>query len=374
VSPTITIGDFSGGLNKRDLGHLLKPNEAMQLQNANILFKSLRTLPGDIREQIDYLKYPSHYAYPGSAGGTPNNAPILGRWRYYSGTGEEGDNAWIRVHGEVCEYWVDGSGAWVTIGADDWPDGVVPNAIQYGNRIYVTHGSPDAPHLGKYLYYAGGAWISGDIPIPGAPYDTIRPTAAVEFQDRIYYLNSQDPFTLAYTGVGTAFGIAPADGGGFVNKGRQKGDAMVGLRVHRGKLYVVRNASVWVYYVDYGGNEYFEQVQGAAGGISHRSICAYGDALYYASNSGMNCIYGADNDCVSLKIMNDLQVDPDYIDYTIAAVDAKEGTLWVTVWSGVAETATPIGTTVTGGGSGHAYVFNTTTFRADIRREYMLNP
>ena len=374
MSPTINIDNFSGGLNNRDMAHLLKLNEATRLENVNIRFQSLKTLSGEIREKIDYNKYPSHPSYPGSAGGTPNNSPILGEWRYYSGTGEEGNNGWIRVHGEVCEYLVDGTGAWVTIGAEDWPDGYVPNAIQYGNRIYVTHGALAAPHLGKYLYYDGAAWQSGDIPIPAAPDNTIRPTAAYEYQDRIFFLDSQAPFTLRFTGVGTAYGISAADGGGFVNKGRQKGDAMVGLRVHRGKLYVFRNASVWIYYVDYGGIDYFEQVQGAAGCISHRSICAYGDALYYASNSGMNCIYGADNDCVSLKINDDLAVDPDYIDYTIAAVDAKEGTLWVTVWSSVGETATPIGTTETGGGSGHAYVFNTTTYRADIRREYILNP
>ena len=375
MTPNIQFSDFSGGLNVRELGHRIAPNEATDLRNVEIQFGALGTLPGDSRELIDFVKYPPHPDYPGSAGGAANAAPILGRWRYYHDTGIEGNNAWVRVHGTVCEYWAEGSGQWVTMGAADWPNGVVPNAIQFGNRIFITHGVLNAPHLGKVLYFDGTVWQTFDIAIPtNALYANVRPTAAVEYQDRIFFLDSQDPFELKFTGTGLAFGISPIDGGGFVNKGRQKGDPMVGLRVHRGKLYVFRRASVWIYFVDYAGNDYMEQVQGAAGCIAHRSICAYHDALYYASTEGMNSIYGADNDCVSHKINDDVEIDPDFVDFTQAIVDSKSGTLWVTFLTQLQEISTGGGTTETGGSGPTAFVFNTTTYRADIRRPNILTP
>lgn len=376
--PVIYVDRFDGGLNTRDLGHLLANNELTSCEGVDLNFSSVETLPGNIRELIDFTKYPEHPNFPGSAGGTPNGNPIMGRFRYYYGIGFA-HNAWLRCHGETCEYWADGSGAWVTIGAEDWPDGSIPNAIQWMNRLYVVHGIPGLAHLGKWLEWnpTTGVWDSGDIPLPaGDPaLANFCPSFGVEYKGFLYVVSQNtEPYMLRRSAVLDPENFS-APGGGWIEKGEVKGDPITGLKVHRDRMYVFRRSSVWCYWMDYYGNESMEQVVGAGGCFAHRSICSYYDALYYAGEGGMNCIYGVDHDCVSHKIGPSIQVHPSYIHHTIAAVHEPSHTLWVTVWNGVGETAIGGGTTEeTGHRDTTAYVFNTTTWRADIRRPNILKP
>ena len=130
---------------------------------------------------------------------------------------------------------------------------------------------------------------------------------------------------------------------------------------------------MWRYWVDDYGTEHIGRVHGAAGCLAHRSICAYKDAVYYASDEGMIALYGADSDCVSHKIMDDVVIDPDYVDYIQAVVNAYTGTLWVTYL----ESALPAIPDVDrcGDQTQNTYlVYNTTTWRADIRRPNLIKP
>jgi hypothetical protein len=190
MTPFIGNTDFSGGLNVRELGHLIQPNEATLAEGYNIEFSSVRTLDGDIRELIDVTTYPEIIdacgdPVAGTGGGVPNNEPILGCWRYYYGDGEQGYNAWVRVHGTTVEYWPQDTGGWVTIGAA-WPNGVVPTAVQFQNTIYIMHGDPATAYSAKYLFWNGAAWVAGDAPAPAAPIANLRPAFAVNYRNRLY--------------------------------------------------------------------------------------------------------------------------------------------------------------------------------------------
>jgi hypothetical protein len=375
MTPSIEIEDFSGGLNTRDRGHLVAINEATALEGVDIKYRTLRVLGGYRRVLIDEVRYPERSGYPGSAGGAGNAQPILGRWRYYYESGYT-HSAWVRVHGTTCEYWVDGSGQWVTIGAP-WPNGAVPTAVQFENTIYILHGDPGTAYTCKYLFYNGTNWQSGDVPVPGVPLANLRPAFAVEYRDRIYAVDVvNEPFRLRFSGVGLPE-TWTAPEGGFVPFGEESGDPITGLHVHNDVLYVFRRSSVWRYWVDFYGTGHKERVHGAAGCIAHRTICSYYDAIYYASDEGMMCIYGADSDCVSHKIMSDVTPHPDYLIYMQAAVHTAQGALWVTyleepIWESGGGSDGDSGES--GDETGGYWVWNTVTWRADIRRPNMLHP
>ena len=177
MTPTFGNGDFSGGLNVRELGHNIAPNEATLLEGVNIHAKSLHTHDGDIRILIDAVTYPEvldtcSAPIPGTGGGVDNGEPILGMWRYYYHDGSAGYNAWVRVHGHIAEYWPEGGAGWIQIGNANWPLFAVPNAVQFRDNMYLFHGTLASKHMGKYLFYSGNDWHAGDIPIPGFKYYT----------------------------------------------------------------------------------------------------------------------------------------------------------------------------------------------------------
>lgn len=382
MTPIIGNTDFSGGLNVRDLGHLIQPNEATVAEGFNIEFSSVRTLDGDVRTLIDAVTYPeivdaTATPVPGTGGGVPNNEPILGCWRYYYQDGAQGYNAWVRVHGTTVEYWAEGSGTWVTIGAA-WPNGVIPTAVQFHNTIYILHGDPATAYSAKYLFWNGAAWTAGDAPAPIAPIANLRPAFAVVYRNRLYAVDIEnEPFTLRYSGVNLPEAWN-APNGGYVTLGDASGDAITGLFVHRDVLLIFRRSSVWRYWVDEYGWEHIGRIHGAAGCLTHRSICAYKDAVYYASDEGMIAIYGADSDCITHKISREIAPDPDYIKYIQAVVHAHTGTLWVTY---LHEFSTQAATDECGDpildecGDPVTYnVYETDVWRADIRRPNIIKP
>ena len=572
MTPVIGNTDFSGGLNVRDLGHLIGANEATLAEGFSIEFSSVRTLDGDIRELIDVDTYPEIVdacldPMPGTGGGVPNNEPILGCWRYYYNDGAQGYNAWVRVHGTTVEFWGQGSGAWVRIGNDNWPNGAVPTAVQFKDSIYIFHGVLNTSYMGKYLFNTGGSWFAGDIPIPGynettavafvgaglndmtrtgtytgtasrtyrvqiernplgpvqfygaglndmtaggayggaeartylveidwidpaglapdtfrwsdngggtwtagvaitgaaqvlnngvsvtfvallghtlgefwgfecGPTDAIRwstnagtswdvsnipvfagvpitlsdgftvtfaagvghtvtnywnwtitvsdipnlrPAFAVVYRNRLYAVSpANEPFTIRYSGVNLPQQWEAPEGG-YVTLGDSSGDPITGLFVHKDVLLIFRRSSVWRYWVDEGGWEHLGRLHGAAGCLTHNSICAYKDAVYYASMEGMISIYGADSDCITHKIGREIDPDPDYIKYIQAVVHAKSGTLWVTYLEKfitdnptVDSSGDPI-LDIQGVPATH-YIFNTDVWRADIRRPNIIKP
>jgi len=377
MSPIFGNADFSGGLNTRDLGHLIAPNEATLAEGFNIEFRSVRTLDGDIRELIDIVNYPEIAGLNGSGGGVPNNEPILGCWRYYYNDGTTGYNAWVRVHGTTVEYWAQGSGTWVTIGAV-WPNGAVPNAVQFENTIYIMHGDPAVAYTAKYLFYNGAAWQSGDAPVPAAPLANLRPSFAVAYKNRLYAVDTvNEPFRLRFSGINLPEQWN-APQGGYVTKGEDKGDPITGLFVHRDMILIFRRASVWRYFVDENGFEHIGQLHGAAGCLVHRSICAYKDAVYYASDEGMIALYGADSDCITHNITSEIEPHPDFIQYIQAVVHAYSGTLWVTYLSEFEDVQIfdACGDPVLDecGDPTYYTLYETDVWRADIRRPNIIRP
>ena len=128
----------------------------------------MRSFPGDRRRLIDPVTYPPIDGMSGgTAGGVPNDQPILGESRYYYNEGGEAD-AWVRVHGRIVEYWATGSGTWVRIGSLNWPNGAMPTFCQFKNIMLIMHGTMNTKYLCKFLRYNGTSWISGDVPIPGS--------------------------------------------------------------------------------------------------------------------------------------------------------------------------------------------------------------
>jgi len=382
MTPLIGNTDFSGGLNTRELGHLIKSNEATLAEGFNIEFSSVRTLDGDIRELIDATTYPEIVdacldAMPGTGGGVPNDEPILGCWRYYYNDGTDGHNAWVRVHGTTVEYWVQGGTTWTAIGAA-WPEGVVPTAVQFENTIYILHGDPATLYSAKYLLWTGAAWVSGDAPVPVAPIANLRPAFAVVYRNRLYAVDTEnEPFTIRYSGVNLPQAWN-APQGGYVTLGDASGDAITGLFVHRDVLLIFRRTSVWRYWVDEYGYEHLGRIHGAAGCLTHNSICAYKDAVYYASIEGMMSIYGADSDCITHKIGKEIDPDPSYLKYIQAVVHAHTGTLWVTYLEEFSTKATvdSCGDPILDECGDPVYhnIYETDVWRADIRRPNIIKP
>ena len=112
----IFVDNFIGGMNSRDTAHLLADNEAVILHCGWFPNKSLRSFPGERRRLLDAVNYPPVPGMDtGTVGGVPNNEPILGHWRYYWGEGGTND-AWVRVHGRIVEYWPTGGTEWIQIG------------------------------------------------------------------------------------------------------------------------------------------------------------------------------------------------------------------------------------------------------------------
>lgn len=163
----ITVNNFIGGMNSRDSSHLIAANEASQLDCAWFPNKAMRSFPGETRRLLDAINYP---AVPGmdagTVGGVPNDEPILGHWRYCWGDGGDAD-AWVRVHGNVVEYWPTGSAEWIQIGPANWPNTCVPNAVQFRDMMLIMHGTLDTYYMCKFLKYNGETWVSGDVPVPG---------------------------------------------------------------------------------------------------------------------------------------------------------------------------------------------------------------
>lgn len=376
--PFIGQDDFSGGLNLRVLGHKIAASESTKLEGVNIHFASLKPLAGYRRELIDYAKYPEIAGYPGSAGGRANAAPVLGRWRYYYGSGDE-YAAWVRVAGTRVEYWVDGSGAWETIVADDWPNGVVPHAVQFRDTIYITHGDPGTAYTAKYLFWNGVAWQSGNVPPPGGDFIGLRPHVVATYKNRIYAADTaSDPYVLRFCGVNLPENWTPPEGG-YVSVGDDSGDPIMGLLAHNGYLYVFKRHSVWRYYIDRYATQHIEQLHNASGLVAYRAFCSYKDAIYYASNDGVNIIYGADTDCVSHNITRDINPHPDWLQYMQLIAHEHSETLWATYLQVPAfeseggESEPQSGEDSDAGGAGY-YVWDTMVWRADIRRERMLKP
>lgn len=379
--PIIGQDNFAGGLNLRVLGHNIAPNESTKLEGANIHMESLKPLAGYIRELIDFDKYPEIAGYPGSAGGRPNAAPILGRWRYYHDLGVD-YAAWVRVAGRRVEYWVDGMGTWNTIVGDDWPNGVVPHAIQFRNMMYITHGDPATPYLCKYFGWDNDAsiWRSGNVPVAPAPYHNIRPHVCATYKNRIYAVDTaNEPYVQRFSGVNLPEEWGSPEGG-YVSVGDDAGDPIVQLFKHHGYLYVFKRHSVWRYYIDLYASQHLEQLHGASGLIASRAVCAYHDAIYYVSNDGVNIIIGADTDCVSHNISADLEPHPDWLQYIQLIAHEHSETLWATYLQ------VPVFESEEGGSEPHSgedttdgtgdgyYVWDTMVWRADIRRERMLKP
>jgi len=382
MTPIIGNTDFSGGLNVRELGHLIKPNEATLAEGFNIEFASVRALDGDIRELLDLTNYPeivdaTATPVPGTGGGVPNDEPILGCWRYYYNDGYDGHNAWVRVHGTTVEYWTQGGTTWTTIGIV-WPNGAVPTAVQFENTIYIMHGDPAIAYSAKYLLWTGAAWVSGDAPAPVAPIANLRPAFAVNYRNRLYAVDvANEPFRVRYSGVNLPEAWN-APNGGYVTLGDTSGDPITGLYVHRDVLLIFKRSSVWRYWVDEYGWEHMGRIHGAAGCLVHRSICAYKDAVYYASDEGMIAIYGADSDCVTHKIAKEIEIDPDYVKYMQAVVHAQSGTLWVTY---LKEALSVCGLDSCGdpvldecGDPALYHVYKTDVWKADIRRPNIIKP
>jgi hypothetical protein len=381
MTPTFGNTDFSGGLNVRDLGHLIAPNEATVAEGFELDSKSVRTLPGDIRTLIDAVTYPEIAGVPGSGGGTPNDEPILGQWRYYYNDGmTAAANSWVRVHGNTCEYWNPTTGRWVTIGAN-WPAAAIPSAVTFENTIYILANPGAAAYSAKYLYWDGAAFQAGDAPVPGAPLANLRPSFAAAYKNRLYAVDVvNEPFRLRYSGVDLPEDWVPPNGG-YVTYGEDTGDPITGLFVHKGILLVFKRASVWRYWRDDYGFEHIDRIHGASGCIAYRSICAYKDAVYYVSDDGMMAIYGADSDCITHKINDDIDPDPDYIDYIQAVVlegGPEGGTLWVTYLESIDEETRldECGDPVLDecGDPVLNYVYNTDVWRADIRRPNIIKP
>ena len=163
----IFLNNFIGGMNSRDMGHLIADNEAALLDCGWFPNKALRSLPGDRRRLLDPVTYPPVPGMSlGTAGGVPNDEPILGHWRYYSGIGGTND-AWVRVHGNVVEYWPTGGVGWIQIGPANWPNACVPTAVQFRDMLLIMHGTADTYYMCKFLTYNGNTWVSGDVPVPG---------------------------------------------------------------------------------------------------------------------------------------------------------------------------------------------------------------
>lgn len=163
----IFVQNFIGGMNSRDMGHLIADSEATQLDCGWFPNKALRSFPGDRRRTIDPATYPPVPGMDaGTAGGVPNDEPILGHWRYYWGDGGEHD-AWVRVHGNVVEYWATGAAGWVQIGSANWPNTCIPTAVQFRDTIYIMHGTADTYYMCKFLTFNGTTWVGGDVPVPG---------------------------------------------------------------------------------------------------------------------------------------------------------------------------------------------------------------
>jgi len=154
-------------MNSRDMGHLIANNEATLLDCGWFPNKALGSFPGETRRLIDPVNYPPVDGMPGgTAGGVPNDEPILGHYRYYYD--EYGAMAaWVRIHGNVVEYWPTGGNQWIQIGDANWPNGCVPDAEQFQNTMIIMHGTLDTYYMAKFLIYNGTSWLAGDVPVPG---------------------------------------------------------------------------------------------------------------------------------------------------------------------------------------------------------------
>lgn len=167
----IFVNNFIGGMNSRDMDHLIAENEAQLLDCGWFPNKSLRSFPGERRRLLDAVNYPPVPDMDtGTVGGVPNDEPILGHWRYYWGDGGENEpenNAWVRVHGNVVEYWPTGGVGWVQIGPANWPNTCVPTAVQFRDMFLIMHGTANTYYMCKFLTFNGTTWVSGDVPVPG---------------------------------------------------------------------------------------------------------------------------------------------------------------------------------------------------------------
>jgi hypothetical protein len=81
----------------------------------------------------------------------------------------------------------------------------------------------------------------------------------------------------------------------------------------------------------------------------------------------MIALYGADSDCVTHKINDDIEVDVDNLKYMQAIVHARTGTLWVTYLSAFEQTLDECGDVA-------QTVYETEVWRGDIRRPNILRP
>lgn len=382
MTPDIGNADFSGGQNTRELGHLIDSNEGTVVEGINIHFKSVKTYPGDIRELIDTTTYPEiddpcGVPIPGTGGGTLG--PILGRWRYYYGRGMNAlNNSWVRTVGlNRIEYWNPTTQLWTALGGPLWilAADYKPWAVQYQDGMYILHGNPAVASMGKYFTSdGGGGWVSGDIPLPATPLNTLRPTVAVPYKNRVYGCDQvNEPYRLRFSGVNTPQVWAPPNGG-YVPIGEDRGDPIVSLLVHKDYLFVLKRSSVWRFWVDYYGNQYIEQVHGAAGCIAPQTACAYKDAIYYASDEGAISLYGADSDCITSKISRDLAPDPEFLwsMQMVVSANGHDTRLWATYLTDeetvqdLDDCGAPVGNPYT--------VWNTDVWVGDIRRPYIINP
>ncbi len=151
--------DLSGGQNTRELGHRIGPTEGTAVEGVNIHYSSVKTYPGDKRELIDITTYPEvddecGIPIPGTGGGVVD--PILGRWRYYFGTGlTAANNSWVRVWGlNTIEYWNPTTQRWIALGGPLWALSAdnKPRETQYQDGMYIFHGNPAVASLGKYVW------------------------------------------------------------------------------------------------------------------------------------------------------------------------------------------------------------------------------
>lgn len=380
--PFLGNTDFSGGQNTRELGHLIKPSEGTAVEGIDINFSSVKTFPGDRRELIDSTTYPEiddpcAIPIPGTAGGVAD--PILGRWRYYWNRGMNAlNNSWVRVWGlNTIEYWNPTTQLWTPLAGPLWTLAAdyKPWACQYQNGMYIFHGNAAVASIGKYFWSNGaGGWVSGDIPQAAAPLAALRPTVAVPYKNRIYACDQvNEPYRLRFSGVNTPQIWNPPNGG-YVPVGEDRGDPIVSLIVHKDYLFVLKRASVWRFWVDYYGNQYIEQVHGAAGCVAPNLIGAYKDAIYYGSDEGAVAIYGADSDCVSHKIARDIIADPDHLwaAQMVVSSNGPDTRLWATylrekeIVQDVDECGVP---------EGDPYeLWHTDVWVADIRRPNIIKP
>ena len=339
--PFLGNDDFSGGQNTRELGHRIGPTEGTAVEGVNIHYSSVKTYPGDKRELIDITTYPEvddecGIPIPGTGGGVVD--PILGRWRYYFGTGlTAANNSWVRVWGlNTIEYWNPTTQRWIALGGPLWAlrADYKPWAVQYQDGMYIFHGNPAVASLGKYFWSNGaGGWVSGDIPPAVGIWAALRPTVAVPYKNRVYACDQvNEPYRLRFSAINQPQDWSTALGGGFIPIGEDRGDPIVSLVVHADYLFVLKRSSMWRFWVDYYNNPYMEQVNGAAGCIAPQMVCAYKDAIYYGSDEGLISLYGADSDCVTSKISRDIMPDPQYL-WAAQAVVSSQGhdtRLWVT--------------------------------------------